>query len=83
LDDNFPIKFIDKILTDVTDLGFRGIDELRDFFDKAFELNVKTLVLAMPKNYDVRRFILNRYEIDTEIISSKFVAVKLVLKGTI
>lgn len=81
LDDNFPIKFIDKIVTDVTDLGFKGIETLRDFFDKAFELNVKTLVLAMPKNYDVRRFILNRYNIDLEIISSKFVAVKLTMKG--
>ncbi len=82
LDEKFPIKFIDKILTDVTNLGFRGIDELRDFFDKAFELNVKTLILAMPKNYDVRRFIQNRYEIETEIVSSKFVAVKLNLKGS-
>ena len=82
LDDNFPIKFIDKIVTDVTDLGFRGLEELRDFFDKAFELNVKTLVLAMPKNYDVRRYILNRYDIDTEIVSNKMVAVKLMLKGS-
>ena len=83
LEDNFPIKYIDKILTDVTDLGFRGIDNLRDFFDKAFELNVKTLVLAMPKNYDVRRFIANKYDIETEIFANKFVAVKLVLKGTV
>ena len=82
LEDNFPIKFIDKIVTDVTDLGFKGIDILRDFFDKAFELNVKTMVLAMPKNYDVRRFIANRYSIEIEIPASKFVAVKLVMKGT-
>ena len=82
LEDNFPIKFIDKILTDVTELGFRGIENLRDFFDKAFELNVKMLVLAMPKNYDVRRFIANKYDIETEISANKFVAVKLVLKGT-
>jgi hypothetical protein len=81
LEDNFPIKFIDKIVTDVTELGFRGIENLRDFFDKAFELNVKMLVLAMPKNYDVRRFIANRYDIETEISASKFVAVKLKLKG--
>ena len=83
LEDNFPIKFIDKILTDVTELGFRGIENLRDFFDKAFELNVKMLVLAMPKNYDVRRFIANKYDIEIEISANKFVAVKLVLKGTI
>lgn len=82
LDENFPIKFIDKVVTDLTDLGFRGIEEIRDFFDKAFELNIKTMVLAMPKNYDVRRFLLNRYEIESEIVSSKFVAVKLKLKGT-
>lgn len=82
LDDNFPIKFIDKIVTDLTDLGFRGIEEIRDFFDKAFELNVKTMVLVMPKNYDVRRFLMNRYEVESEIVASKFVAVKLKLKGT-
>ena len=82
LDENFPIKFIDKVVTDLTDLGFRGIEEIRDFFDKAFELNIKTMVLAMPKNYDVRRFLLNRYEIESEVVSSKFVAVKLKLKGT-
>ncbi len=82
LDDNFPIKFIDKIVTDLTDLGFRGIEELRDFFDKAFELNIKTMVLAMPKNYDVRRFLMNRFEIENEIVASKFVAVKLKLKGS-
>lgn len=81
LDENFPIRFIDKVVTDLTDLGFRGIDELRDFFDKFFELNVKTLVLAMPKNYDIRRFVMNRFDIETEIVSSKFVAVKLKLKG--
>ena len=81
LDENFPIKFIDKIVTDLTDLGFRGIEELRDFFDKAFELNIKTMVLAMPKNYDVRRFLMNRFEVESEITSSKFVAVKLKLKG--
>lgn len=81
LDEKFPIKFIDKIVTDLTDLGFRGIEEIRDFFDKAFELNIKSMVLAMPKNYDVRRFLMNRYEVESEIIASKFVAVKLKLKG--
>lgn len=81
LDENFPIRFIDKVVTDLTDLGFRGIEELRDYFDKFFELNVKTLVLAMPKNYDIRRFVMNRFDIETEIVSSKFVAVKLKLKG--
>lgn len=81
LDENFPIKFIDKIVTDLTDLGFRGIEEIRDFFDKAFELNIKSMVLAMPKNYDVRRFLMNRYDVESEIVSSKFVAVKLKLKG--
>ena len=81
LDENFPIRFIDKVVTDLTDLGFREIEELRDYFDKFFELNVKTLVLAMPKNYDIRRFVMNRFDIETEIVSSKFVAVKLKLKG--
>ena len=80
LEDNFPIKFIDKVVTDISDYGYRGIEILKDFFDKVYDLKIKTLVLLMPKNYDVRRFVSQRYDIDLEIFSTKFVAVKLKLK---
>lgn len=69
--DNFPIKFIDKIIADFSNLGFGGVNELFDFYDKAFELKVKLLVIASPKNYDINRFIEGKYEVKTEIIANK------------
>lgn len=77
LDENFPIKFIDKIITDLTDLGYYSTDEFYDFFEKAYGLNVKTIVVAMPKNYDVRRFILDKYNVEAEVKSDKFNAFTL------
>lgn len=80
LDDDFPIKHINKIITDLTDLGFGTIDTLRDFYDKVFDLKVKFLVVAMPRNYDINRFITSKYEIQTEIKADKFNAYKLKIK---
>lgn len=79
LADNFPIKFIDKIITDLTDLGFGKVDDLFDFYEKAYELGIKTMVVANPKNYDIKRFISGKYEIVTEICASKFNAFTLKL----
>lgn len=79
LSDNFPIKFIDKIITDLTDLGFGEVDDLFDFYDKAHELGVKTMVVSNPKNYDIKRFISGKYEIVTEIFANKFNAFTLKL----
>lgn len=72
LEDNFPIKFIDKIITDLTSFGFGKIDNLHDFYDKAFDLRVKTMVVANPKNYDINRFIGGKFEKITEIFADKF-----------
>lgn len=77
LEDNFPIRFIDKIVTDLTELGFGKVETMRDFFDKIFDLKVKTVVLTMPKNYDIKRFIAEKYEVLTEINADKFNAYKL------
>lgn len=80
LADNFPIKFIDKIVTDLTGLGYGMLDDLIDFFDKVYDLKVKHLVLAMPKNYDINRFIYEKYSIVTEINAERFNVYSLKLK---
>lgn len=81
LDDNFPIKFIDKIVTDLTELGFGKIETMHDFYDKVFELKIKSVVAIMPKNYDINRFISQKYDILTEIKADKFNAYKLKIKA--
>lgn len=80
LSDNFPIKFIDKIVTNLTNIGYGNIEQLRDFYDKAFELGVKHLVVAMPRNYDINRFIYDKYEIAIEVKSDKFNVYSLLIK---
>lgn len=81
LEDNFPIKFIDKVVTDLTNLGFGSIDVLRDFYDKCYDLKVKQMVVMMPKNYDINRFIFEKYNVAGEIKSDKFNIYNLKLKG--
>ncbi len=80
LNENYPIRFIDKIITDLTNLGYGAIDELRDFFDKAFDLKVKHLVVLMPKNYDINRFIHSKFDVFNEVVSQKFNAYSLKIK---
>jgi hypothetical protein len=72
LDDSFPIKFIDKIVTDLTSLGYGQVETLKDFYDKAYDLKVKQLVVTMPKNYDVNRFIYEKYDVQTEVKADKY-----------
>lgn len=80
LDEKYPIKFIDKIVTDLTVFGFGAIESLRDFYDKAFELKVKQLVVLMPKNYDVNRFIYSKFDIVAEVNAEKYNAYSLKIK---
>ena len=80
LDENYPIKFIDKIVTDLTSLGYGAIESLREFYDKAYDLKVKQLVVLMPKNYDINRFIYNKFDIVTEIFADKFNAYSLKIR---
>lgn len=72
LEENFPIKFIDKIVTNLTSMGYGNIEQLKDFYDKAFDLGVKHLVVAMPRNYDIHKFIYAKYEVAIEVKSDKF-----------
>jgi hypothetical protein len=81
LSDNFPIKFIDKIVTDLTNVGFAQVESYRKFFEKCFELNVKTVVVAIARSYDISRFVSGKYEIETEIESQKLNVYKLKIRG--
>lgn len=81
LDESFSIKFIDKIVTNLTDLCYGNIDAVYDFFDKAFELKVKLMVLVVPKNYAIGKFVSDKFEVLEEINADKFNAYKLKLIG--
>ena len=81
LSDNFPIKFIDKVVTDLTNIGFAQVDKYRKFFEKCFMLNIKTVVVLISKNYDISRFISNKYEIESEMEAQKVNLYKLKIKG--
>lgn len=79
LEENFPIKYIDKIITNLTQLAFENINNLYDFYDKAYSLSIKTVIVVNPKNYDINRFIEDKYTVGCEILADKFNVYKLKL----
>ena len=81
LSEEFPIKFIDKIVTDLTNVGFAQVETYRRFFEKSFSLGVKTVVVAIGKNYDISRFISGKYDIECEIEAQKLNVYKLKIRG--
>ena len=80
LTDAFPIKFIDKVVTDLTNIGFAQVENYRKFFEKCFNLNVKTVVVAVSKNYDLSKFVSNKYDIECEIEAQKINVYKLKIR---
>lgn len=81
LSDAFPIKFIDKVVTDLNSIGYAQVESYRKFFDKCFNLGVKTVVVSMSKNYDISKFISNKYEVELEIEAQKLNVYKLKIKA--
>ncbi len=85
LDDAFPIKFIDKIVTDLTYLGydrsFRPTDFFTELFDKMFNLKVKTAVLMVSKIHDISRFAAGKYDIERTVLAQKYNVYKLKIRG--
>ena len=85
LSEKFPIKFIDKIVTNLTDIAydrlFRANEFFTDFFEKVYDLKVKILVLAVSKSHDLSRFIENKYEIEKQVFASKYNVYKLKIRG--
>lgn len=85
LEDNFPIKFIDKIVTELPTVSFDSSKKLAEvyleFFAKVFELSVKTVVVVAPKSHDIVRFIQGKYDIENQVNLKKSFVYKLKIRG--
>jgi len=83
LSDKFPIRFIDKIVTDMTDLAyersFRANEFYTEFFEKVYASKVKILVLAVSKSHDLSRFIEDKYQVEKQVFAAKYNVYKLKL----
>jgi len=83
--ENFPIKFIDKIVTDLTELAyertFRPHEFYAEFIEKLYQLKIKVAVLAISKSHDISRFVQGKFDIDRQVVATNFNVYKLKLKG--
>ena len=83
--ENFPIKFIDKIVTDLTELAyertFRPHEFYAEFIEKLYQLKIKVAVLAVSKSHDISRFVQGKFDIDRQVVATNFNVYKLKLKG--
>lgn len=85
LANNFPIKFIDKIVSDLTNLAyqktFRANEFYTEFFEKLYSLKIKVAVLVVSKSHDISRFIEDKFEIDRQVVATKYNVYKLKIRG--
>ena len=85
LAENFPIRFIDKIVTNLVDLTyertFRANEFYAEFIDKLFELKVKVAVLVVSKSHDISRFVEGKFDIERQVIASKYNVYKIKIRG--
>lgn len=84
LDDKFPIKFIDKIVTVLPAVAYDydvSLTKLYEkFIEKAYKLNVKILAVAVFKSIDLVGIIKGKYEIEQKVSTSKYNLLKLKIK---
>lgn len=79
LEDNFPIKFIDKIVTYLpTNFANNGA-VYHEFFEKTKSLNVKTMVVVCSKSYDASKYFAGKYEILAEVVTRNYFVYKIKL----
>ena len=85
LSDSFPIRFIDKIVTNVTPLSYDKrfrINEFYDaFFDKVYNLKIKIVVIAVSRSHDISRFLTDKYTIEKQVFAQKYNVYKLKIRG--
>ena len=84
LDQKFPIKFIDKIVTKLPSYSFGGmsITELYyAFFEKVFNLKIKTMVLMVDKGFATTKFIMNYYDVEKEVSTKYYKVLKLKIRN--
>ncbi len=84
LGDNFPIKFIDKIVTNLNELvydkTFRPHEFYAEFFDKLFDLKIKVAVVMVSKSHDISRFLSGKFEIERQIVLKNYNVYKLKIR---
>ena len=85
LSDAFPIKFIDKVVTNLVPLTydrmFRPNEFYVEFFDKLFKLKVKTVVVSVSRSHDISRFVEDKFEIERQVFAAKQNVYKLKIRG--
>ena len=80
LSDEFPIKHINKIITNLTSISYdSGL--VTDFFAKAHELKVGILVVVSPKGYDHARYFEGKYDTEIEVQTKSNIIRKLKIRG--
>ncbi len=80
LSENFPIKHINKIITNLTGVSYdSGI--VSGFFDKAYDLKVGLVVALCPKGFDHARYFKDKYIVEAEIQTKSSIVYKLKIRG--
>lgn len=80
LDEKFPIRFIDKIVTCLPQFSFddKPISQVyHEFFEKAFKLNIKVIVLLVDRGFSASKYVYEKYNIEKEIITKTYKVLKL------
>jgi flagellin-specific chaperone FliS len=84
LDEKFPIKFIDKIVTVLPSMNYDfevSLTKLyENFFNKIFKLNVKTVSVAVTKSMDILPAIKGKYDVEMKLSTQRFNLFKLKIK---
>ncbi len=84
LDDKFPIKFIDKIVTVLPSMNYDfevSLNKLyENFISKAFKLGVKIVALAVTKSIDILPLLKGKYSVEVKASTQKFNLFKLKIK---
>ena len=77
LDDRFPIRFIDKIITDLTDLAYQKGNKLQEFFDRCFAFKVDTIIIFVSKNVEIETKFVEKYKIIEKFAATRNFVYKL------
>ena len=83
LNEKFPIKFIDKIVTCLPSYSFdeRPISIIyHEFFEKVYALKVKILSLMVDRGFAPSKYIFEKYDIEKEIVTKSYKVLKLKIK---
>ncbi len=85
MSENFPIKFIDKIVSNLTSLAydrtFRASEFYAELFERMYNLKVKVAVLVVSKSHDLSRFAEGKFDIERLVLAQKYNVYKLKIRG--